>query len=238
MIGKNYVGAFLAIGVAASMGFMGGCLSYTNVSGPESPPSFRSPNNYAVVDVTADALDWVLTRHGPNDGSGYVVNLSEGTSQENAMNIFAEIPSGAVWPSSVEQDPDGMFHVARVWIRASEAKVDVVYPFARLDGQTGQRGVTVWLQGGVRSWRVIRGQYWSPGTVEIPAVAVPWVEMTEEVEAEEVDTGEVEAVEVQDEVEEAVEDAAEEAGSYGGSETADYNEVEIDDTGEESEEDS
>ncbi len=163
----------LAALVGVSVAIAGGCVSYTNVSGPQSPPSFRSPNHYAAVDVTGVALDWVLARHGPDDGSGYVVNLPAGMSQENAMKIFADLPSGAVWPGSADQDSAGMFHVGRVWIRASEAKVDVVYPFAKVDGSMGQRGVTVWLQGGVRDWRVIRGQYWAPGTVSIPAVSVP-----------------------------------------------------------------
>ncbi|MCA9304558.1 MAG: hypothetical protein KC996_10590 [Phycisphaerales bacterium] len=166
----------LAVGVVSSLLAVGGCVSYTNVSGPESPPSFHNPNHYAAVDVTAKSLDWVLTRHGPSDGSGYVVNFPAGTSQQSAMEIFAKLPGGAVWPTSTDQNPLGMYHVGRVWIRASEAKVDVVYPFTMLNGGTGQRGVTVWLQGGVRDWRVIRGQYWSPGTVVVPEVSVPVVE--------------------------------------------------------------
>lgn len=173
MHGQAQMRTILAIGVVFSVIALGGCVSYTNVSGPESPPSFHNPNHFAAVDVTGTALDWVITRHGPGDGSGYVVNLPEGTSQESAMEIFAKFPGGAVWPTSADQDPLGMFHVGRVWIRASEAKVDVVYPFTMLNGGTGQRGVTVWLQGGVRDWRVIRGQYWSPGTVVVPEVSVP-----------------------------------------------------------------
>jgi len=163
----------LAIG---SLLFAGGCVSYTNVSGPESPPSFHNPNHYAAVDVTAKSLDWVLTRHGPSAGSSYIVNFPAGTSQESAMEIFAKLPVGAVWPASTDQDPLSMYHVGRVWIRASEAKVDVVYPFTMLNGGTGLRGVTVWLQGGVRKWRVIRGQYWSPGTVVVPEVSVPVID--------------------------------------------------------------
>lgn len=176
MHGQAQMRTKLAIGMVSSLLALTGCVSYTNVSGPESPPAFRSPNHYAAVDVTGTALDYVLARHGVSDGAGYVVNLPAGTSQENAMKIFSKLPSGAVWPSSEEQDPSRMYHVGRVWIRASEAKVDVVYPFTMINGGTGQRGMTVWLQGGVRDWRVIRGQYWAPGTVEVPAVSVPVLE--------------------------------------------------------------
>ncbi|MBL4590914.1 MAG: hypothetical protein JKY96_03025 [Phycisphaerales bacterium] len=177
MRGQLYIQALAFLAIGASLVGATGCVSYTNVSGPESPPSFRSPNHFAAVDVTGKALDWVVTRHGPGEGAGYVVNLPAGTTQENAMKIFARMPSGATWPATIEQDGLGMYHISRVWIRSSEAKVDVVYPFAMLNGGTGQRGVTVWLQGGVRKWRVIRGQYWAPGTVAVPAVAVPWNEI-------------------------------------------------------------
>lgn len=176
MHGQAQMRTILAIGMVSSLLALTGCVSYTNVSGPESPPAFKSPNHYAAVDVTGTALDYVLARHGVSDGSGYVVNLPAGTSQESAMKIFSKLPDGAVWPTFEDQDPLGMYHVGRVWIRASEAKVDVVYPFTMINGGTGQRGMTVWLQGGVRDWRVIRGQYWAPGTVEVPSVSVPVLE--------------------------------------------------------------
>ncbi len=167
---------FAALAAGASILALTGCVSYTNVNGPESPPSFQSPNHFAAVDVTGEALEWVLTNHGPDDGDGYVVNLPAGITQENAMKIFARLPDGAVWPGSVDQDPAGMFHIARVWIRSSEAKVDVVFPMVNHKGILEHRGVTVWLHGGVRPWRAVRGQYWAPGTIEVPGVAVPWNE--------------------------------------------------------------
>jgi hypothetical protein len=78
----------------------------------------------------------------------------------------------AVIPTDPQVDLP-VYHIPRVWIRLSEAKVDVVYPMRTASGETIDRGVTTWLNGGIRDWTVTRGQYWTPGTVPTPPIWVP-----------------------------------------------------------------
>lgn len=166
--------AFRLVSVIAAAGMLGmgalsGCTSYTNVNGPESGPAVQDPNGLQAERVTRTALAWVARRHveGP-----FVLNLPAGTSLETANDIAAEVGMGATVPMSPDVDLP-VLHVTRVWIRVSDAKVDVLYPMVDGTGEEQFRAVTVWLNAGVRPWTVSRGQYWTPGIVPVPPIYVP-----------------------------------------------------------------
>lgn len=157
-------------GVLLAAACSGGCTSYTNVPGPDNLIAGQDPNGLQASSVTETALRWVVNRH-PVDGS-YLLNLPVGTSSETGVRIVRSLGGGAGLPTSVASDLP-TYHVTRVWIRFSDAKVDVVYPGTRPDGTRYERGVTVWLHAGVRPWTVSRGQHWTVGTIQTPAVWVP-----------------------------------------------------------------
>ena len=166
--------AFRLVSVIAAAGMLGmgalsGCTSYTNVNGPESGPAVQDPNGIQAERVTRTALAWVARRHveGP-----FVLNLPVGTSLETANDIAAAVGMGATVPMSPDVDLP-VLHVTRVWIRVSDAKVDVLYPMVDGTGEEQFRAVTVWLNAGVRPWTVSRGQYWTPGVVPVPPIYVP-----------------------------------------------------------------
>lgn len=157
------------LGLGLSGGIVG-CTSYTNVPGPDNNSARQDPNARQASAATLAGLQWTVRRH-PVEGL-YAVNLPVGTSLETARRITNSLGPNAVIPDS---DQIGLptYHVTRVWIRVSDAKVDVVYPLNTFDGRQIERGVTTWLHAGVRPWVVSRGQYWAPGTVQTPPMWVP-----------------------------------------------------------------
>lgn len=171
------MGASRLLSVIAASGMLGGllpvltaCTSYTNVPGPDSALAEQDPNARQASRAAAAALQWVVRRH-PVEGM-YALNLPVGTSTETAQRIADSLGPMAVIPESTEVDLP-VYHIPRVWIRLSDAKVDVVYPMNNALGEPIDRGVTTWLNGGIRDWTVNRGQYWNPGTVPTPRIWVP-----------------------------------------------------------------
>lgn len=161
------------VGMTSMTGFMSGCVSYTNVPGPESAPAFQSVNHMQSISVVTRALETVIVGH-PVTGA-YVINLPAGTSPESFEKIIAQLPEGAMMPSDEMSDDVPVYHIGRIWVRASDAKVDVIYPFMRADGTVQDQNVTIWLSGGVRKWKVYREQYWAAGTIPTPPMVVPIV---------------------------------------------------------------
>lgn len=172
---KNRAGAMLAgmIGLSGLAGLtagLAGCTSYTNVPGPDNYTARQDPNARQASAATETGLIWAVRRH-PVQGR-YAINLPIGTSLETAERIAEALGPNAVIPDSTDIDLP-TYHVTRVWIRVSDAKVDVVYPLTTTDGRQITRGVTAWMHAGVRPWIVSRGQYWAPGTIQTPPIWVP-----------------------------------------------------------------
>ena len=195
----------------AGMSLLGtGCVSYTNVPVPESAPAFESANHFQSIKVVKAALKTVIEDH-PVDG-GYLINLPAGTTPETFQKIASGLPGVPLMPTDEMRDQFetmSSYHIGRIWIRASDAKVDVIYPFIGMDGSVTDQNVTVWLSGGVRSWRVYRIQHWAPGTIPTPPMYVPIVEDARDWNHERSEESMQDAVEDQVQVEPQVFDDAE-----------------------------
>jgi len=162
------------LGISGLLIGLAGCVSYTNVPVPASAPAFESANHWASISVITEALATVIAKHPP--AGDFVINLPTGTTPETFEKIIAELPAGAIMPFEGMDSDLPVYHIGRVWIRASDAKVDVIYPFTGYDGAKSDQNVTVWLNGGVRRWRAYREQSWSAGTIPTPPIYVPIVE--------------------------------------------------------------
>ncbi|MFG0246765.1 MAG: hypothetical protein ACF8MF_12030 [Phycisphaerales bacterium JB052] len=163
----------VAAGILGTL-MLTGCISYTNVPEPESAPAFKSANHSQAIRVTRVALDEVIQRYPMRDAQGhYSVNLPVGTTLESAQKIVQDLPDGVVLPYEGMDDSIPVYHIGRIWIRASDAKVDVLYPARSFDGDAFTGNVTIWLNGGVRTWKLNRVQHWAPGTIGIPPLYVP-----------------------------------------------------------------
>ena len=176
-IGPGWFGAGgSAMAVSAVIGSMllVGCVSYTNVPAPESAIAFKSANHGQSIKVIRTALGEIIARYPMRDGQGrYTVSLPMGTTLETARSVLEGLPEGGVVPYDGMDGSIPVYSVGRVWIRASDAKVDVIYPVKGYRGDQSVGNATVWLNGGVQPWRVARVQHWSPGTLVEHGLVVP-----------------------------------------------------------------
>lgn len=170
---RTFTSAMLA---GAMLGFvsLGGCVSYTNVPTPESAPAFKSANHLQAIKVAKRSLEEAVERYPMSDEQGrYCINLPVGTTLESAERIIEGLPGNVMLPYEGMDESIPTYHIGRIWIRASDAKVDVLYPARGFDGSSFMGNVTIWLNGGVQRWRVSRVQHWAPGTISVPELYIP-----------------------------------------------------------------
>ncbi len=189
-----------SIGVGLGLGLsLGGCVSYTSVPVPESTFAFESANHTQSIKVVAAAINAVQDRLPVDEP--YLLNLPSGTTPETYSAIASQLSGDPMMPTEDMRDEFDLmpiYHIGRIWIRASDAKVDVIYPTKDALGNTVEQSLTLWVSGGVRPWRVHRFQHWAPGTIETPPMYVPVIE-TEQVESEpvEIESDEMESVDTE-----------------------------------------
>lgn len=174
---KRILGLTACAALSGAIAGAGGCVSYTPSSGDPETKTLKESRIWGSDAVVAVALREVLreARSGGGD-SVFIVNLPAGTTIERARRVLGDLPEGTrlVEPRDKVGTPaDPVFHVARVWIRGTKAKVDVVGPRSLPDGSVVEAGTTVWLHGGALPWRVERTRRWAPGVVETPKLFVP-----------------------------------------------------------------
>jgi hypothetical protein len=188
---KMNIAKFAAIGLVGAVVSLGGCVSYTN--NPGSDTTLMSVNHSQSRHVVISGLSRVLSRHGIYNGSEqYAVNFPWGTSYESAQKVIEKLPDGAILPFDGMGDDVPVYSIGRIWIRASDAKVDVIYPAKNFAGKEIEQNVTIWLNGGAfRSWTVNREQAWSPGTIARPSIYIPIAEDHLEMDAEDVERSDV-----------------------------------------------
>ncbi|GJM19609.1 MAG: hypothetical protein DHS20C14_18220 [Phycisphaeraceae bacterium] len=170
----------IAVGVALPLG-VAGCASYANVPEPESPASVTSPNRRHPKAVMTASLLRVL-RIAPPGGPRFAVALPAGMTAESAEEILAALGPGAELATYANADLP-TYSIGRIWIRSGKSKVDVFRPVIELgrrdDGTFDRQAITVWLEGGVEPWRVVRTQRWEVGAFPRPYVEAHPGESTE-----------------------------------------------------------
>jgi len=123
--------------------------------------------------VVTEALRAVIERYHPEGAGAYAVNLPARMTEVARREILLELDAQAS-PLTHRTEHLPIYHVGRVWIRGTRAKVDVIRPVLELgSGSSAERayqGVTVWLEGGLNDWAVEMIQPWSIGVVEPPAL--------------------------------------------------------------------
>lgn len=167
MQARKRMGWMLVAGVIlGSLGCVG-YSSYPKVEG--AAPS--SPNFIHVRPVVAESIKAVVAKYHPQSAGPYAVNLPVGLTPTGREEIMAALGAEAMdlTPRS-EHLP--IYHVGRVWVRGTNAKVDIIRPVLELgpmpSGQPTYQGMTVWLEGGINKWWVEMIQPWSIGVVEPP----------------------------------------------------------------------
>lgn len=160
----------LAVGVAVGLW---GCQGYGSYPGPESSAMITNPNTRGTVAVVTEAVRWASLRYAPGGDvrASYLVSPPAGMWERYAERIADSLGDRAVLLREGDESLP-TFSVGRVWLRGSRAKVDVFRPVVELgrddNGAYTLEPVTVWLEGGIEPWRVVRHQTWAIGSVELP----------------------------------------------------------------------
>lgn len=143
-----------------------GCGTYINIPKQPGDVAWHSANDSTVRDVSAAALKHVITRiPSPN---AYAVVLSPGASKITYQQVMEQLPG-----SPHRQQPGEIklptFSVAGVYVRGTQAQVDVVRPTA--DGAS--QLVSVYLAFAIDGWFGQRHRVWNIPVAEAVRLSAP-----------------------------------------------------------------
>ncbi len=171
----------LAIGaVSACAGALGGCWGYVNYPPIEgASPGINNPNAPPADELMILATKWVADRYPPPRSgpevageAQFAVNLPPGVRRDLYERVAAKTAGRAVPLTETNAKTLPIYHIARVWVRMRDAKVDVLRPRLELprrpDGQPVYECVTLLIEGGLKPWRVTQFQTWEVGVVDPP----------------------------------------------------------------------
>lgn len=175
---------FLGALAAASLVPFSGCVgysSYPNIEGAKLAST--NPNLYSSRECMAIALAWVVNKFPPSTpATSYgnpraLINLFPGITRESYFTIADKVSAATnieISPVDIGDADSNLpiYHVARVWLRHGDAKVDILRPLPAMgagsDGQPVYQCITVILEGGFQPWLVKATHTREPGLVEVP----------------------------------------------------------------------
>lgn len=153
-----------------------GCVGYTTYPPADGQLASDDISGPPADEIMTEALVWVIDRNPPIGSGPAVINLPEGVRDRAYRVIASRVDARTpieVLPMSAGLEVAPTYHITRLWVRGTEAEVDVIRPVEELGASpTGHpivQAVTVHLRGGLSSWRVERARPWVIGTDEIPA---------------------------------------------------------------------
>ncbi len=158
----------------------GGCVGYNTYPDPGTGVAGSNLNLLPMGSIMESALGWAFERYpggiGGDEGGGglRVVNLPLGVKAETYRTIAEEVGAR---PMREGDGGEGVYHIGEIRVRGSRAQVDMHVP-----GDEGLVGVTVYMQGGLKPWRVTGRREWGAGVLGEPRMNV--IEQVEQAEAE------------------------------------------------------
>lgn len=155
-----------AIASGVLVGVLGGCAPYVNIPAQRGDMATHSPNNGTVRDVMTAALTHVLTQAGPPEA--YAVALPQRSSDPTYRRVLNRLPEGGQRYNAKNADLP-TFSVGAVYVRGTEAQVDIVAPVA---GRTPQL-TSVYLELAIDGWWVVRDRQWTIPVAEALDLSFP-----------------------------------------------------------------
>lgn len=139
---------------------IGGCVGYHSYPPTPEQRARESMGERAPVDVMVRALERVLAIH-PSPAGAFAVNMPVTTPPDVYATVATRVGGEPVTYANASLP---VYHVAGVRVRNSKAQVDIVWP----SGTGATRSSTVWLEGGLQPWKVVRVQEWNEGVIATP----------------------------------------------------------------------
>jgi hypothetical protein len=168
--------ATFALAGVAGLAALAGCRGHTNYPAiPSARLANDNPNEKSPDEVIPEAMRWLIAKYDPAmKDRAFAINGPAGLRRAYYERIARNSgPLGEpLTPEIWESKSMPIFHIARVWVREREAKVDILRPRSDMTdakGQTLYQGITVTLQGEpLRPWRAVYGRSWEDGIIQMP----------------------------------------------------------------------
>ncbi len=143
----------------------------------------KDVNNHNMRSAMTAALRWTVLRYPPPSQSSeaFAINLPAGASAATYDSVAEAIGHGAVPVSEENAKRLPVYHIARIWLRGTRARIDVVRPVFELPRTTGgayvDRGVEIRLSGGWDPWHVTGSSEYEIGVLDAPPLQIPGAEI-------------------------------------------------------------
>jgi len=156
----------LTLGLTLTLPLLAGCGTYINIPQQPADVAWHNPNDFTVKRVEAAALSYLIQRMPASENYGLV--LPDRTTDNTYAFVMRQLPGNSHYQRAGEvQLPT--FSVAGVFVRGSDAQVDIVRP---TDGGSSQL-VSVYLEFGIDGWYGRRHRVWNIPVAEALQVSYP-----------------------------------------------------------------
>lgn len=174
---RSLLAACMTMALAGAAGLTG-CQEYASypvVGGADV--AIRDPNSARMEEMMTGALRWAVVRYPPPPGGNpaAAISLPVGIRPDVYERIAANVgptPDFAVPVTAETQLPT--YFVTRVWLRQTEAKVDILRPMYELGrspaGEPIYGGATVRFRNTGSGFRVVATTEYELGTLDVPPV--------------------------------------------------------------------
>ncbi len=153
---------------------LGGCVGYDTWPPVKGSIARTDPNHPAMEGVMMAGLRWMIERYPPSGHEGQVaVNVPLGIKPLVYQRIAREAGPRAVPFTDATADLP-IYHVKAIRVRGRRAELDVLRPVWEMprspDGTQVSQGFTLYFEGGLEPWRVVRHREWMIGVMDPPAL--------------------------------------------------------------------
>lgn len=163
----------IAIALVSAAVF-GGCVGYDTWPPVQGSIARENPNIPTMEGVMMAGLRWMIENYPPVGHEGQVaVNVPQGVKPLVYQRIARDAgPRAEPYSEFTKELP--IYHVKAIRVRGSKAELDVLRPVWEMgrapDGSQVSQGFTLYLEGGLEPWRVMRFREWMIGVMDPPAL--------------------------------------------------------------------
>jgi hypothetical protein len=173
-VSRSALAAAGLVGLAMASGCAREYANYPPIQGDTF--AVKDLNSRQMQDAMVAALRWTVLRYPPPGGSQegqmLAINLPPGIGETGYAYVAERVGEGAVPLTEENAKRLPVYHVTRVWLRGTTARIDVVRPLYEVGEKPGggvvNRGVQVRLAGGWEPWRVSSSSEYEVGVLDAP----------------------------------------------------------------------
>lgn len=163
------LGATLAF--AALSASLAGCVGYTTYPAASWQVASGEMNGPPADEIMIESVRWAVNRYETGTSGSLAINLPD-VVRDRTYGVIAARAGERVVPMERGLEDLPTYHLTRLWVRGDKAEVDLLRPVNELGASpTGEpiiQAVTLYVQGGLQSWRVERARHWKIGTDAVP----------------------------------------------------------------------